>query len=410
MIDGQTASRDAQLAKLSRALMRPHRTTYLHWQLNGEQPPTWFRLHQQHKSHLDLSRTYSDPSLRSTYVVPVTVLADAFGIGTKVDLPPQTVAAQDLQQGLELPQIMGTVPAPLVLDLLPSHPWGGWQQLVNLTAVNHDAEYSGPRFWPASMFTPKNGAARNGSSIAWDEILGGDPDGNAFATLASAPTKIVPGTYRFLVLARHQGNDKGGGWFKAGVGGHTAFSAESLGPWAPWEPATGSSNDQCWVSGGITTVPGGGMNVETMDDKTFPQPEIQAKFRWNLEDDGYADAYLFDGMILVPAGPIAGMANIPTTFMPRWDKYGPDPNWLGRINSEERRVSMVSTLTGGDANTPGAIPQGGWPYVTPDARNYVTVLNRINPRSVTTGTRLYNYSVVVSGSYRPRFLHTAATQ
>lgn len=219
MIDGDTRARDAQLLSLSRALTRPYGTAYLLWQLNADAAPTWFKLYPTRESEIDWSRVFdaSPDRPRSTYRLDLSVTAKAFGIGERTEIAPFTILAQQAQAGVLLgPDILGSVPAPLTLDLKPSGGWAGWRQLVNVTAVHPSSSFTGSRFWLASAFSPSAGVTANGASYQWDEAVSSGADGGEIIS-GPAPTTVTPGTYRILVLVRHAGNALGGGWIKAGT-------------------------------------------------------------------------------------------------------------------------------------------------------------------------------------------------
>lgn len=397
----------ARVSAISRTLMRRDKTTWLEFKLPGGLA-THFRLREQQGGELDFGMVRADQSHRSLWRWNLQLTTDAWGIGPRIQLDTFTVAAQQANMGVLLaPDIEGDVPAPLNIDLTPNGGWSGWQQLISVIGVDQASSYVGSKFWVATSFTPTSPANFNGASIEFPPSLGASTTGGEVLS-GTIPATVPPGTYKCMVLARRNPSTTGGGGqFRSGT---KFFSTFSGGDWVSWQPS--GPNDQSWVDTGELTLPGG-LNFDGMADNGMVTPTLAVRFKWDGEASGIggstADAFSIDGILLIPVDMTSAVAGA-TSVAPVWDPTaGPSANATCRVDSDGKRVGVVAG--GVWHNLPAPAVAGGVPIlVHPDARNYLTVLNRINPTGPTssTGDGLFEYEVAVTASYRPRYLHIAS--
>lgn len=392
---GTRAEVESRLSAIAMILMRPGRTAWLEWQLDGASSPTWFRLHQGIRGEQDFAQVYSESVDASQHRWKMVLTADAWGVSQRVEQTLPTIAAEQVQQGVQLGPVEGDVPAPAVVTVTPSKGLAGWQQVVNLAAAKPNSGYTGARLWRASQFQPRGDNTINGQSIqintpssalAGSEVLTG-----------VVPTAITAGTYTVYLLARRGSTGSGGGWWKAG----TSFFGRPMltEQWASWQPPSGQ-NEQSWVRCGEITVPSG-LDPRALENRKILQPTLSVFFR----NSGSSVAML-DAIVLLPTD-LADGAGPPTTTGIQWSTFGPHEYAPMCIDGEWRMTGVVDPA-GDWHNHPMPTVFGGYPMVHPGADNWLSILLRTNPSGPQTGTQLFNYSATVKVSYRPRWLNLAA--
>lgn len=391
---------EARLSQIAQALMRPGRTTWLEFQLDSDASPTWYRLHQGGRGSVSLDRVFTDDVDLSTHQWTITVVADAWGVSQRVQLPPVNLSLANpsaLLDGVE-----GDVPAPVDITITPSVSLALWQPAISVASVRPESPYQGAKYWPHTFMTPGTGCAvttaRGGGIIVntpstdfgWNGIARGE-----------IPEDIPAGTYTVNILVERD-SGTGGGWFKAGsiTDGSWPLLTDR---WVPWNPHSGSGRDVSWLRCGNITLPAG-LDPRVMDDDAYVRPTLTVNFR----PDGSNSKPVLKAMILTPVD-LRDSGGPASTLLPQWLLVGPDASSPMKVAGDARLVGSVSS-TGAWRNVPTPVITGGFPVVYPNARNYLSILMRVNPRMMlSSAPSMLAATATATVSYRPRWMHQAAT-
>lgn len=392
---------ESRLSQIAQALMRPGRTTWLEFKLDSDSSPTWYRLHQGAAGALELDRVFTGSVDQSTHQWTITVVADAWGVSQRVELPPVGLSLSNpsaLLDGIE-----GDVPAPVDITITPSVSLALWQPAVSVVSVRPESPYQGAKYWPHTFMTPGSGCAvttaRGGGIIVntpstdfgWNGIARGE-----------IPEDVPAGTYIVNILVERD-TGTGGGWFKAGsiTDGSWPLLTDR---WVAWNPHASSGRDVSWVRCGDITLPAG-LDPRVMDAVTYVRPTLTVNFR----PDGSGSKPVLKAMVLTPID-LQDSGGPASTLLPQWLLVGPDATSPMKVAGDARTIGSVNSA-GAWRNVPTPVITGGFPVVHPNARNYLSILMRTNPYNMlgsSGGPSVLNATAQAVVSYRPRWLHQAA--
>ena len=401
---GEVARRLADLA-----MQVARRGRWLLWQWAPESAPTWFRLVPTAPGSLDLNLAFVDATGPQQWSWDLTLTADAFTRGQRVTYPAVTVTNTGGDRGFTL-TAAGDVPAPLRIDLAPSHDLHSRRVLVSTFSVPAGSSMvtaGGAPHLIASdaSFTPQGPASRvTGQS----HLSGTDgisiPVSTTTATVVADgtwPWSPAPGTYAVYARLYRVGGSGHGRFRMAQVSnGIASWQGWSNDPTSPswWRPEDGG-NRASWHRIGILRHPMGARSHGLRDGDVIA-PSIQIQFQGS--DSGSSSTIIIDQLALIPLALEEGSCTV--GMFDFTAGQGPTPTTVARIDGDTQRVSIID---GFGKVHPRRHPQvaGGWPTAWPGMVTCVTTLLDTSPAP--SGVDSVAQSSTLTASIQPRHIHLA---
>ncbi|MGN6413782.1 hypothetical protein [Flexivirga sp.] len=372
---------ESGISRLSEILTRTV-PGYLMWQTRKDSEPLWFRLHRQTSANpLDFSTVWADDADQSTWRWKVDLVADAFALGARVDLPPMVLGLDGRPENghpVEITDpIIGDAPAPLNLDFDCGDVHDYATRLMS---------------WSVDPFATVDPWA--GLPPFPDISLTGAES----ARIGSLPQTPPPGQFRVVAYILRT-SSSGKGWWTASLDDGYGHQIISTAPTLVTPAATSGA----WVDLGPVSLPAG------MDYTDLP-PDALGEMSWTVgvTSSSPSVAWSVLAFCLIPVATATSRAGT-TALVSTWSTWWPSGRTLMRVDSERSRVGLI----GGDGSTddgkwvmvPPPIVDGSFPRVHPGARNLLMWLSHTN----FGGTRDFpTASGTVDAWYYPRHLHIGA--
>lgn len=403
------------LSALSREILRA--TNWLMFQKSPDVSPVWFKTYRSQPGDLDLDNAPNDlPG--QWFGVGVTLAADPYAYGARVDLDPVTIyndpAAPLNPMSYVLPEIKGDAPAPLAFTVYPAN---AARQRYMVSAISTLDTFAGPYTWAASFMSAVSGADV-GAVVSNPAYVGGDYTPITFATNAdytkrmtgALPSNPPAGTYK--ILAR-LGRSDTSSQFTVGLVVNTSYEG-------PRETIGGTSDSATWATW---------VDLGNFDLPPGANSELPAGIDRNSLADIYVDLYAsrvsgtgelrVDQILAVPM--VEDSERASTLFVDaRAGGIGADNFGMSLHLDGDLEVSAQRIYTGSLDQLSGLNMYplaGGFPHVSPGANNVLHVLLHVDPLAAQGNTiagiddntdKITETLELRDISYQPRYLYLAA--
>lgn len=368
-VTGSKQAAIAVLGLLARELAREE--NWLRTQLSPQSAPRWLRTYAASAEQVSLDQVYWDAE-SDTWRTTLSVPADPFALGPRVDLDPVTITNSPLTGAhpmqLELPPVLGEVPAP-ALVVLEKTAAGG--MLGPLVAVTDQAT----TVHAASSWGPAVGAAVTAAGYLAGSYRPTTGDLAEWTVVGTWEPGVLPQGRRRVLVRVGATAGAGAVLLRAVVGGLVI------------PPVLVQCTDQVrWVD--LGSLP-------------YPMPD----------DDGLGAAPAVPVVIAARRARPGGELRLDNRLMlidGAWDADllkltardgGTGPVRVA-VNADARRARAVIA----DAAVPPPAAAGGWPHLHPGRANHLLVAQNVDPLPLAGRHDDAASTTTVRVSYQPRYL------
>ncbi|MDP9820378.1 hypothetical protein [Nocardioides massiliensis] len=368
-VTGSKAAALALLGLLARELTRQE--NWLRVQLSPSTEPRWLHTYAASADQVSLNQVYWDAE-SDTWRTTLSVPADPFALGPRVDMDPVTVTNSPIAgthpMQVKLPPVLGEVPAP-ALVVVEKAAAGG--MLGPLVAVTNEA---------ATVHAAGSWGPAVGSAVTAAGYLAGSyrPTSGGLADWAVVGTwepGVLPQGRRRALLRVGATPGAGAVLLRAVVGG------------LAMPPVLVQCTDQVrWVDLGSLPYP------MPDDDGLGAAPAVPVVIAARRARPG-GELRLDDRLLLVDGAWDADLLKLTAR------DGGTGPTRLA-VNADARRARAVIA----DAAVPPPAASGGWPHLHPGRDNHLLVAQNVDPLGLAGRNDDAASTTTVRVSYQPRYL------